>query len=296
VDDSVLIEDTPTPLHEGGDPSEGDVPSGEGVPPVGGVLPGGEVEPETPRWARWVLAGLLLGTYIVVQLVVIVPVLAYKMASGEIVTEAQVTAFVLSETGLGLALAGAALGAVCTIGLALAWSLLSRQGPGAWIAWRKPLHFKLWLVPLLTVVVMVIVLPLIALAVGEAEVETQMLLFSTGPLQVASTLVVTTVVPFAEEFIFRGAFYNAVLPKAKPGVRAWQRHLAPFLFCSLLFAAIHIPTGFLTAPSIIMILMLSFFLTALRAWTGSVRPSILAHMIWNLFAAVGLILENVLLP
>jgi membrane protease YdiL (CAAX protease family) len=254
------------------------------------------MEPETPRWARWVLAGLLLGTYIVMQLVVIVPVLAYKMMMGEIITEAQLATYVLSEAGLGLALAGAALGAVCTIALALAWSLLSRKGPGAWIAWRKPLRFKLWLVPLLTIVVMLIILPLIALAVGEAEVETQMMLFSTGPLQVASTLVVTTVVPFAEEFIFRGAFYNAVLPKAKPGVPAWQRHVAPFLFCSLLFAVVHIPTGFLTAPSIIMILLLSFFLTGLRAWTGSVRPSILAHMIWNLFAAIGLILENVLLP
>jgi membrane protease YdiL (CAAX protease family) len=290
VDDIVLVEDTPIT------PSEGDVPPEENVPPEGDVPPKGEVEPETPRWARWVLAGLLLGTYIMVQLVVIVPVLAYKMMMGEIMTEAQLGAFVLSEAGLGLALAGAALGAVCTIGIALAWSLLSRQGPGVWIAWRKPLHFKLWLVPLLTIVVMVIVLPLIALAVGEAEVETQMMLFSTGTLQVASTLVVTTVVPFAEEFIFRGAFYNAVLPRVKPDVPAWKRHVVPFLFCSLLFAAVHVPTGFLTAPSIIMILLLSFFLTGLRAWTGSVRPSILAHMIWNLFAAIGLILENVLLP
>jgi membrane protease YdiL (CAAX protease family) len=253
-----------------------------------------EAEREPPRWARWVLAGLLLVTYIVMQLVVIVPVLMYKMMTGEIVDELQASQFILSEAGLGYVLAGAALGALCTVGVAALWSRVSGYDTGSWIAWRKPLRIKLWVVPMLTVLVMLVVLPVIALTVGEAEVETQMLLFSTGPLQVASTLVVTTVVPFAEEFIFRGAFYNAMLPRAKPGVAVWRRHLVPFLLTSLLFAAIHIPTGFLSAPSIIMILLLSCFLGVLRAWTGSVRPGIVAHMVWNLLAAIGLILENLL--
>jgi membrane protease YdiL (CAAX protease family) len=263
-----------------------------------GNIPPSEVvdEREPRRWARWVLAGLLLGTYIFVQLLVIAPVLFYKMATGEIVTEYQASEYILSEAGLGFALAGAALGAVCTIGVAVLWSWLSRQDAATWIAWRKPLRFRLWVVPLLTIALMLVAVPLIALTVGEAEVETQMLLFSTGRLQIASTLVVISVVPVAEEFIFRGALYNALLPREKPDSAGWRRHLAPLLVSSLVFAAIHIPTGFVAVPSIIMILLLSFFLGALRAWTGSVRPGILAHMIWNLFAAIGLILENLLLP
>jgi membrane protease YdiL (CAAX protease family) len=270
MEDVVLVEDAPVPSSEG------------------------DAEGEPARWARWLLAGLLLSTYLVTQIGVIIIVLIFKMITGEIVDEVQASAFIMSEAVLGFVLGGAALGALFTVGVAAVWSLLSRFDAGAWIAWRKPQRVRLWLVPLLTVVVMLVVLPLIALTVGEAEVETQMALFSTAPLQVASTLVVTTIVPFAEEFIFRGAFYNALLPGARPGVPAWRRHLAPFLLTSLMFAAIHIPTGFLSAPSILMILLLSCFLGALRAWTGSVRPGVLAHMVWNLFAAIGLILENVL--
>jgi membrane protease YdiL (CAAX protease family) len=270
MEDVVLVKDPPVP------PSEQDSAR------------------EPARWTRWVLAGLLLSTYLVTQIVVIVPVLVYKMATGEIMNELQASAYLMSEAGLGFVLAGAALGALLTVGVAVVWSLLSRYDAGTWIAWQKPLRVRLWLVPLLTILVMLVVLPLIAMTVGEAEVETQLLLFSTVPLQVASTLVVTTVVPFAEEFIFRGAFYNALLPRARPGAAQWRRHLLPFLATSLLFAAVHVPTGFLSAPSIIMILLLSCFLGALRAWTGSVRPGILAHMVWNLFAAIGLILENLL--
>ncbi|HEC22231.1 MAG TPA: CPBP family intramembrane metalloprotease [Chloroflexi bacterium] len=260
-----------------------------------------DVPAAPPRLALWALAGLLLGTYVLLQLLIPLPVLAVLIVNGNLRTQQQVVDFLISENGIGLALIASALAALATVTLAVVWARAWRWlVPGSpfemadWLAWRKPRRIRLWMVPLITLPFVFMVVVPISLLIGPAEVEPQLLLFSSPTLQIASSLVVTTVVPFAEEFIFRGALYNALLPAGEPDQPFWRRHLVPFLLTSLLFSLVHIPTGFLTAGSIVMILLLSLFLGALRAVSDSVQASIVGHVIWNIFGALSLILANTL--
>lgn len=66
----------------------------------------------------------------------------------------------------------------------------------------------------------------------------------------------------------------------------------PFVIVSLLFGGAHLLAGFATLAAIVQIVLLSAYLTALRAVSGSVRPSLVAHMVWNMAGAVALILAN----
>ena len=72
----------------------------------------------------------------------------------------------------------------------------------------------------------------------------------------------------------------------------WRRHIVPFVLTTVLFGAVHLLAGFQAMGSIVLIFLLSAYLTALRAVTGSVKTSIVAHLVWNLTAAVGLAISS----
>ncbi|HOA23913.1 MAG: CPBP family intramembrane glutamic endopeptidase [Aggregatilineales bacterium] len=244
---------------------------------------------------RWLLAGVLFMAYLPMQVLLAIPAVAVAVAFGGLTS---LEDLLESELVLWMTLGAAALAAFLTIVVALAWPwvwrlLTSRDIPlREWIAWRPPKRLPLWAVPLLTLPLLIVVGALVSLIFGPTEIEIQLQLFSTPALRVVSAIVVSTVVPVAEEFIFRGAIYSALLPP-EAGEAGWRRHALPFVVTTLLFAAVHLLAGFETAAAIIQILILSSFLTALRTVTGSVMPSTLAHLVWNFTAAIGLILTSV---
>jgi membrane protease YdiL (CAAX protease family) len=63
----------------------------------------------------------------------------------------------------------------------------------------------------LTFVLAVVLSAAISLLLGQPEVATQTLIFSTPTLQIVALPVVSTATAVAEEFIFRGSLYNALL-------------------------------------------------------------------------------------
>lgn len=197
-----------------------------------------------------------------------------------------------------MALLSALLAALLTLLIAWSWpsvwshATAQRYPPDDWIAWRKPHTLPLWSVPLLTLVMLVVVGYGVTLLIGPADIDLQVQLFSTRKLQIVSVLAVSTVVPLAEEIIFRGALYNALLSSARAGVPFWRRHLAPFVVSSVAFALMHLLAGFSTAASLVMVLLLSFYLTALRTISASILPSIVGHMVWNLIGALVIVLTN----
>lgn len=253
------------------------------------ALPG-----EPTRLGRWLFVVALIFSYLIMQVVFALPAVFYHLFSHPPASAAELQAFLASDYMIWTGLVALILAAVLTIVVAVAWPWIWERFTGRrfalseWLAWRRPERLPLWSVPLLTVPVAGL-MGLVALLVGPAEVEVQLELFRTSALQVASTLVVSSIVPFAEEFIFRGALYNALVPGERAGHPAWQRHVAPYVLTTLAFAVVHIPAGVVTWPAFVQILILSAYLTALRAATGSVKPSTLAHLLWNLIAAMGLI-------
>jgi membrane protease YdiL (CAAX protease family) len=253
---------------------------------------------EPSRLGRWLFAVTLVISYLPMQIVFALPAVGYYLLSHPIRSTADLQTLLESDYVVWASLIAAALAALLTICVALVWpwvwAIFTRRHISLreWLAWRKPERFPLWSVPLLTVPI-VVLLGLVAVLVGPAEVEVQLELFRTPALQIASTLVVSSIVPVAEEFIFRGALYSAILPREVPDREDWQRQILPFALTTLLFAAVHLLSGFQTWAAILQIALLSAFLTGLRMLTGSVKPGLLAHLLWNLTAAIGLIASTI---
>lgn len=249
------------------------------------------------RVGYWLLAAILFVLYMMLQVVFALPVAGYLMIVHQPRTMEEMQALMLSDAGLWMMFLAVAFAALVTVLAAWVWPWIwdrllngGRYGLDEWIAWRRPAHLKLWMVPLVTVAFLVGLSLTVLNLTGSAEVEAQTQLFSVPNLQIISTIVVSTIVPIAEEILFRGALYNALLPGgSRP---AWQRHLIPLAVTTISFTAIHLLAGFQTFSSLLLLAMLAFFLGTLRALTGSVQSSIAGHMTWNLLAALSLIFVN----
>ncbi|MBN1120429.1 MAG: CPBP family intramembrane metalloprotease [Anaerolineae bacterium] len=252
--------------------------------------------PAPSMLGRWLLVGTLLSTHILLQLVG--GVAYFYWMTNLAVMPMSVDELLADPSFNWAALLAAGFAAVMTVFAALIWPVAwgkitsSDFSFAEWFSWQKPRNISLWVVPGGTIIVMMIVGYGVSALVGPTEVEAQQGLFSTLSLAFASTITVTTVVPLAEELLFRGALYNALLNIASKERPAWLRHVLPFVVSVALFAGAHLLTGFVNPGSIVSIILLSAFLTGLRALTGSLWPSLVAHIVWNGTAAIGALLMS----
>ncbi|MBN1313098.1 MAG: CPBP family intramembrane metalloprotease [Anaerolineae bacterium] len=248
--------------------------------------------PIPPRWALFVLMALMMLSYLGLQMVIALVVVIWMVITDQSVAP---EALASSEMFTWVSLVSGAVGAVATVCLALVWPRLwhwvsSRDNGGieGWLGWRRPLHLSLWIVPIMTLPFMLLVVLGVTQVFGEAEVDVQLLLFTTPSLRIATSIVVSTIIPLAEELIFRGALYNALLPSKREAVPEWQRQALPLIVTSILFAAVHLLAGFETPAAIVQVTILSFYLGGIRAVTGSVKSSVAGHVTWNLVSALAL--------
>jgi len=252
--------------------------------------------PAPSMLGRWLLVGTLLSTHVLLQLILGLAYF-YWMTSLSVMPMS-VDELLVDPSFNWVALLAAGFAAVMTIATALIWPSVWEKVTSSdfsfaeWFSWRKPKFIPLWAVPVGTIAVMMFVGYGVSALVGPTEVEAQQGLFSTLGLAFASSVTVTTVVPLAEELVFRGALYNALLAIVSKERPAWLRHVLPFVVSGALFAGAHLLTGFVNPGSIVSIILLSAFLTGLRALTGSLWPGLVAHIVWNGVAAIGAILMS----
>ena len=252
-----------------------------------------EQPPVVPPWyGRWMLFAILFGTYFVVQLAVAVPFIFWLMASNP---GAYTDPNSLMEEPLAIwgTLIASAIGGGATGLLAWAWpriwGLVSENKlltGGLWLAWNRVNRIPLWLVVTITAPLVFLVSAGVTSALGPSEVDLQLQLFTSPARQIFASLVVSTVVPLAEELIFRGGLYGALLPASHYSTPKWTDHILPILVTTPLFSLVHLLGGFETLPPFIAIGLLSLYLGLLRAITGSVKASIVGHMTWNLIGAI----------
>lgn len=243
-----------------------------------------------PRWGLLALVVLLMMAYLGLQLVIAVAFVIWRVANHQPVTP---EALANNELFIWVNLISGATGAAVTVGLALVWPRVWRlmtsrdySGLAGWLGWQKPRHVSLWLVPAATLPFMLLVVLGVSQLFGESTVDVQLLLFTTASLRIVTSIVVSTIVPLAEEIMFRGALYNLLLPSKKEGMTEWQRQALPFIVTGLLFASIHLLAGFETPGALVQVAILSFYLSGLRAVTGSVKSSVAGHVTWNLVSAL----------
>src|SRR5690606_16815165 len=119
----------------------------------------------------------------------------------------------------------------------------------------------------------------LAPGIQEAAAQRAALLVPHGPVHgVLLVLVLALLVPFAEEAFFRGAVYGALRRAGGSGVRAG-------IVTGLGFTLTHDPTV------VVPIFLVASYLTFLRVVSGSLWPSLAAHIGFNLVTMLAAVLR-----
>ncbi len=160
---------------------------------------------------------------------------------------------------------------------------VSRRLPGTTLAelvgLKVPVRsfFKLWVVPVCVGLVFSAfsVWILFFRDVSPATPFSELMDRADTPLSVCLLFVIGLLAaPFFEELIFRGYFYS-VLERVK------GRGIA-VLVVTLMFGGIHMEQYSGDYFSIFAVMGIGLMLTLMRAWTGSSKPSIIMHYVFNI--------------
>lgn len=219
----------------------------------------------------WVLSVVMLA---VVPLAVALPYLIYEIAK---FGPPRPEALAEDKTLIFLSILGVLPTHLLT--LALIWLLFTEGG-------KRPLFKTLdfhWpknvspAVGILLCVLLALVLLGIGLGVtslwGGNKTQLDLLVESSMAARVATALVAVLTAPLVEEMIYRGVLYSAL-------ERAAGRAIS-VLLVSLLFAGVHVLQYSNNIAVIVVITMLSFTLTLARAYTGSLVPPFIIHLVFN---------------
>ena len=117
---------------------------------------------------------------------------------------------------------------------------------------------------------------------GGSKTDLDLLVESSLPARFATAFVAVFTAPLIEEMIYRGVVYSAV-------EQALGRAVA-IGAVSLLFAGVHVFQYKNNVAVIVVITMLSFTLTFVRAYTGKLLPSFVIHLVFNGIQSVVIVL------
>ncbi len=190
---------------------------------------------------------------------------------------------------LGLAGDGESLGTVgpLTGAASLLGNLITVGAIALWLRGRnwlkdalglRPGTVNWWTAAGLTLV-LIITADLLTVLLGRSVVPPQLApLFATPANAFVWGLAVVAGAPLAEELVYRGVVYGAVL-------RRWGISAA-YLITVVVFAFVHVMTYGLDWYSLAQVLVLSVFLTGIRAVSRSLIPCIISHVVANLYATL----------
>ena len=173
--------------------------------------------------------------------------------------------------------------------LLLAWILVTnwRRRPfGQTLGLSWPVGVATWKGVSLCFLVSVVLLGigvLITNLFGGGKTDLDRLIESSYQARVATAIVAIFTAPFVEEVIYRGMLYPALEKLTGMG---WA-----IAIVSILFAGVHVLQYKNNVGVILAITILSITLTAVRALTGKLLPSVVIHLVFNGMQSLYLILE-----
>ena len=118
--------------------------------------------------------------------------------------------------------------------------------------------------------------------VGGEKTQLDLIVESSMAARYATALAAVATAPLVEELIYRGVLYSALERAAGIGVAV--------AVVSLLFAGIHVFQYINNIGVILVITLLSFTLTVVRAYSRSVIPPFLIHLVFNGIQSLVLVL------
>lgn len=124
---------------------------------------------------------------------------------------------------------------------------------------------------------------LITWLVGGSETQLDQIINSSLKARFATAFLAAATGPLVEELVYRGVLYSA-LQRAIGLVWA-------VVVVSILFAGVHVFQYYKNLGVIAVIVILSVSLTLVRAFTGSLLPSFVMHLVFNGIQALYLVLQ-----
>lgn len=228
----------------------------------------------------WVLSVVMLA---VVPVFVALPYIIYQWAT---LGPPRPDAILTDKTLIFLSILGVLPTHLLTI--ALVWLFVTEGGKKPFwdtLAFRWPRHSSP-LVATLLCVLLALALLAIGLAIttlwGGSKTQLDALVESSMAARIATALVAVLTAPLAEELIYRGVLYSAL-------ERAANRTIS-IVVVSLLFAGVHVLQYSQNIGVILVITLLSFTLTLSRAYTGSLIPPFIIHLVFNGIQAIIIVL------
>ncbi|HJT65927.1 MAG TPA: CPBP family intramembrane glutamic endopeptidase [Pyrinomonadaceae bacterium] len=117
---------------------------------------------------------------------------------------------------------------------------------------------------------------------GGSKTQLDLLVESSLAARFATAFVAVFTAPLVEELIYRGVLYSAVEQALGRAVAIGS--------ISLLFAGVHVFQYQNNIAVIVVITLLSFTLTLVRAYTGKLLPSFVIHLVFNGIQSVVIVL------
>ena len=161
------------------------------------------------------------------------------------------------------------------LSLLLSWMIVTHLGKrsfGEALGLSWPPNFKLWHAVALGVGMFALSGLLMSILPRHETDMDKFLKFGTV-VRVALALVATIGAPIQEEIVYRGVLYTAL--EKSIGVRG------TVMLVSLLFWGIHVVQYWQSIATLVAVLLLSFVLTGLRAWSGKLLPCVATHLFFN---------------
>ena len=170
--------------------------------------------------------------------------------------------------------------------LGLVWLVVTRGGKYPFwqtIGFQWPRFMNPAVATVMCVAVAVLLL-VIGFAVtyfwGGSKTQLDLLVESSIPARFATAFVAVFTAPLVEEIVYRGVLYSGI-ERAFGTIHRTLGIAVAFGVVSLLFAGVHVFQYIDNVAVITVITLLSFTLTAARAYTGSVLPSFIIHLVFN---------------
>ena len=142
-------------------------------------------------------------------------------------------------------------------------------------------NFK-WYYAIVIAVAMLGLAALLQHFLPHQETEMEKFLRMGFPVRLSLALAATLGAPIAEEIVYRGVFYSA-LDKS-------IGKTAAIIIITILFWGVHVAQYYQSISVLVAVLILSFVLTYLRAWTGKLLPCIAVHFIFNGIQGIGILI------
>ena len=169
--------------------------------------------------------------------------------------------------------------------LGLIWLIVTRAGKYPFwetIGWKWTPGFNFWTCAGLAIVLLGVGMAITFIMHDQPTPLDDMIKRSAaGRYTIA--LLATFTAPLTEEFVYRGVLYSAI---QRFTGKAWAVAIV-----LLMFTLVHVPQYWPSFGVILTIAILSFFLTAIRSYTGSILPCVVIHTVFNGIQSLLIVLE-----